>query len=183
MNIRTSLSNAALLTALSGCVAVSPPSAPAPSQAEAVLRNAEGEEVGVARFVEDAQSRVHVSVDVSGLTPGLHGMHLHAVGACDGTTATPFSSAGGHFNPTGRQHGHNNPAGHHSGDLPNLAVEEAGAGHLSITIRQFVLADLFDADGTSLIVHQNEDDLRTDAGPQGPGNSGPRIACGVVSRP
>lgn len=183
MNSRTAVRNAALLALLSGCTAPSLSPAPAQSGAEAVLRNTQGEEVGIARFAEDSRNRVHVRVAVSGLTPGPHGLHLHETGACDGTTATAFSSAGGHFDRTGSQHGPLNPAGHHSGDLPNIMVDEAGEGRLSLTVQRFALADLFDADGTALIVHQNEDDLRTDAGRLGPGNSGPRIACGVVSRP
>ena len=181
MNIRTVVSYAALLTLLPGCTSLSP--AHGPAGVEAVLRNAQGDEVGLAAFAEDARGRVHVTVEVSRLTPGPHGLHLHETGACDGTTATPFSSAGGHFDRTGSQHGALNPAGHHSGDLPNLVVDEDGEGRLSITVKQFALADLFDADGTAVVVHQNEDDLRTDAGPLGPGNSGPRIACGVITRP
>lgn len=182
MNIRTALSHAVLLTLLTGCAGVSPPADPGTAAAQAVLRNARGEEIGMARFVEEAPSRIHVTVDVSGLTPGPHGLHLHETGVCDGTTETPFSSAGGHFDRTGREHGHLNPAGHHSGDLPNLDVDQSGEGRLSVTVQQFAVADLFDADGTALVIHQNEDDQRTDSGPLGPGNSGPRIACGVVSR-
>ncbi|HEV2148533.1 MAG TPA: superoxide dismutase family protein [Longimicrobiaceae bacterium] len=152
------------------------------AQAEVRLHNPAGEVVGTARLVEDAAGRVHLSVHVEGLAPGLHGMHLHAVGRCDGSTTPAFASAGGHFNPTGAEHGHHNPAGHHAGDLPNLVVNPAGVGRLSTTLEQFAIADLFDADGTALVIHQNEDDLRTNTGPLGPGNSGPRIACGVVSR-
>jgi Cu-Zn family superoxide dismutase len=108
-------------------------------------------------------------------------MHLHAVGSCVGGTTPAFSSAGGHFNPTGHKHGYENPQGYHRGDLPNLVVNEAGVGRLSVTIEQFRLADLFDANGTALVVHQNEDDFETDAGPLGPGNSGPRVACGALA--
>ena len=179
MTIRTALSCAALLTLLPGCTRASP--APVHSRGEAVLRNAQGEGVGMAAFAEDAQGQVHIHVNVNGLTPGPHGLHLHETGVCDGTTETPFSSAGGHFDRTGSLHGPLNPAGHHSGDLPNLVVDEAGEGRLSVTVERFALADLFDADGAALVVHQKEDDLRTDTGPLGPGNSGPRIACGVVT--
>jgi Cu-Zn family superoxide dismutase len=90
------------------------------------------------------------------------------------------SSAGGHFNPTNMEHGFHNPNGHHAGDLPNLIVNPAGVGHLSKTVDYLDLAALFDADGTALVLHQNEDDLTTNAGIAGPGNSGARIACGAV---
>ena len=151
-----------------------------PSHVEVTLRNVGDDEIGFARFSEDAQGRVHLTVHARGLAPGLHGMHLHAVGACAATTGTAFSSAGGHVNLTGREHGHHNPSGFHSGDLPNLVVNAAGVGALSATVEQFTLAALQDVDGTALVLHQNEDDLLTNAGPLGPGNSGPRIACGVL---
>ena len=151
----------------------------APSSAlEVSLRDVGGAEIGVARLHEDGTGRVHLTVHASGLTPGLHGMHLHAIGVCDGSAS--FTSAGGHFNPTGRQHGHHNPDGHHAGDLPNLVVNPAGVGRLSVALAQFRLADLRDANGTALVLHQREDDLTTDNGAFGPGNSGARIACGVL---
>ena len=142
------------------------------------LRDAGGAEIGFARLHEDGTGRVHLTVHAAGLTPGLHGMHLHAVGVCDGGAG--FGSAGGHFNPAGRQHGHHNPNGHHAGDLPNLVVNPAGVGRLAVVLEQFRLADLRDANGTALVLHEREDDLTTDNGAFGPGNSGPRIACGVL---
>jgi Cu-Zn family superoxide dismutase len=150
------------------------------SHADVKLRDAAGAAVGTAKFTEDATGRVHLTVHVRGVAPGLHGLHLHAVGACALGTAPAFSSAGGHYNPTGREHGHHNPLGAHAGDLPNVVVNAGGAGHLSVAVEQFALAALADADGTALVLHQNEDDRRTNAGALGPGNSGPRIACGVV---
>ena len=146
--------------------------------AEAELRDASGAVLGTARFTEDATGRVHLTVHVRDVAPGLHGLHLHAVGACVGAGA--FASAGGHYNPHGRQHGHQNPLGFHAGDLPNLEVNAAGIGRLSVALEQFTLAMLRDADGTALVLHANEDDRTTNAGAQGPGNSGARIACGVL---
>ncbi|GLC24848.1 superoxide dismutase family protein [Roseisolibacter agri] len=151
--------------------------AQAATQLTAQLQDASGAAIGTARLTEDATGAVHLTVHVKGVTPGLHGLHLHAVGSCVGPA---FTSAGGHYNPTAREHGHLNPAGFHAGDLPNLTVNAAGVGQLSTTVAQFALAQLQDADGSALVLHANEDDRRTNAGPQGPGNSGARIACGVI---
>ena len=182
----TRISHAALWTLVllaSGCASVTTP-APEPG-AVAVLRNAAGEVVGEATLTETAGA-VRMKVEARGLTPGAHGMHLHAVGSCDAATATPFSSAGGHFNPHGREHGRSNPAGWHAGDLPNLPVAASGRGSLETPLEGVTLTDgagaLFDADGTAVVVHANADDERTNTGPQGPGNSGARVLCGVLER-
>lgn len=166
-----------------GCAPVTNP-APEPAAA-AVLRNAAGEVVGEAVLTETAGA-VRMKVEARRLTPGAHGIHLHAVGSCDAATATPFSSAGGHFNPHGREHGRSNPAGWHAGDLPNLPVAESGRGSLDTPLEGVTLAEgtgaLFDADGAAVVIHANADDERTNAGPQGPGNSGARVVCGVLER-
>lgn len=142
----------------------------------ATIIDATGAEIGFARIGEDATGRTHLVVHVSGLTPGLHGMHLHAVGRCE----AGFTSAGGHHNPTGREHGSLNPLGQHRGDLPNLVVNAAGVGQLAVALETVTAAELLDADGSAIVIHANEDDLTTNAGPAGPGNSGGRIACGVL---
>jgi Cu-Zn family superoxide dismutase len=119
---------------------------------------------------------IEVRVQAAGLPAGHYGVHLHAVGRCEGPA---FTSAGPHWNPTGRQHGTLNPAGHHLGDLPNLDVDEHGAGRLEFAIAGATTSGaggLFDADGTSLVIHAAADDYRTDPS----GNSGARIACGVL---
>ena len=149
--------------------------------ASATFVDASGAEVGWARLVEDATGIVHVSVHVRGLAPGLHGIHIHAVGAC----APTFAAAGAHYNPLGHQHGLDNPAGAHAGDLPNLVVNEAGLGHLDAATDRVTLssgpATLFDqtagAVGSAFIIHANPDDQVTDAGN---GGSGARIACAVI---
>jgi superoxide dismutase, Cu-Zn family len=145
--------------------------------ASAVLRDANGDVIGFAKFVEDGTGIVHVNVHVQGLVPGLHGIHIHAVGNC---TAPAFTSAGSHHNPLGDQHGLDNPDGPHAGDLPNLTVNEAGVGHLNTTTDLVTLSSgpttLFDADGSALVIHANTDDQVTDP----TGNSGGRIACGVI---
>lgn len=147
--------------------------------ATAQLVDPAGQALGFAHFTEDAAGRVHVSVHVQGLTPGLHGLHLHAVGAC----APSFAAAGGHFNPGGHQHGLDNPAGPHAGDLPNLAVNPAGVGRLNATITSVTLTagplSLFDQDGSAIIIHAAPDDQVT----QPIGGSGARLACGVIELP
>jgi superoxide dismutase, Cu-Zn family len=151
------------------------------SHASATIAEASGAVVGWAQLVEDGDGTVHVNVHVKGLTPGRHGIHIHAIGACHPT----FAAAGGHYNPLTRQHGLLNPAGAHAGDLPNLIVNEDGVGVLSATTNRVTLTDgpttVFDrtvgAVGSALIIHANEDDQVTDATN---GNSGGRIACGVI---
>ena len=145
--------------------------------ASATLIDATGSPVGWVGLVEDGSGVVHVNLHVEGMTPGLHGVHIHAVGACSPT----FAAAGGHYNPLGHQHGLDNPEGAHAGDLPNLSVNVAGVGHLDATSDRVTIAPgpatLVDADGSAFIVHANPDDQVTDAGN---GGSGARIACGVI---
>ena len=100
------------------------------------------------------------------------GFHVHAVGRCE----PPFETAGGHFNPAGRQHGFLNPAGSHAGDLANLLADGQTHDH---TREGLALESLLDADGSALVVHATQDDYKTDPS----GNSGARVACGVIRRP
>lgn len=143
-------------------------------RAVAMLHDAAGAEVGRATATEVAGG-LRVTLDVHGLPPGQHGAHVHTVGLCD---APGFTTAGGHWNPTARQHGSMNPAGQHQGDLPNLIVGAGGRGTLGAVIPGATLAGLLDADGAALVVHAGPDDLMTDPA----GNSGGRIACGVFAR-
>jgi Cu-Zn family superoxide dismutase len=139
--------------------------------ARATLVNADGETVGLARFTQRRDGAVHVVVQVFGLSKGLHGIHVHSVGACSPT----FAAAGAHFNPDGLHHGN------HAGDLGNIRVPESGRTGLSVTTTNFTLSDghysLFDFDGSALIIHAGQDDLVTDP----TGNSGARVVCGVIS--
>jgi len=136
-----------------------------------------GAAVGWAKLVEDSTGVVHVNIHVAGVSPGLHGIHIHAVGSCSPT----FGAAGGHYNPLGHKHGLDNPDGPHAGDLPNLVVNPAGNGHLDATTDRVTISagatTLFDADGSALIIHLNPDDQVTDATN---GGSGARIACAVI---
>lgn len=146
--------------------------------ASARLVDADGDPVGWARFVEDATGTVHVNVKVEGMSPGLHGIHLHAIGRCIGPA---FTSAGGHHNPLGAQHGLANPLGAHAGDLPNLEVNIEGRGRLDATTDRASLSlgprSVFDTDGSAIVIHAGVDDQQTDP----TGNSGARVACGVIA--
>ncbi len=148
------------------------------SHASARLLDGAGQPVGWAMFVEDSTGSVHVNVKVDGLSEGLHGIHLHAVGRC---VVPAFTSAGGHHNPLGAQHGLGEPAGAHAGDLPNLEVNGAGRGRLDGVTDLATLSagplSLFDGDGSAIIIHAGPDDQVTDP----TGNSGARIACGVIA--
>jgi Cu-Zn family superoxide dismutase len=154
-------------------------SAPAkPQSAHAGIVNAQGATIGHAKF-STVSNGVKVQVNVSQLSPGEHGIHIHNVGKCDGPA---FTTAGGHFNPTGAHHGiHNAQDPHpHVGDLPNLTVSAQGTGKLTFTAPGATISDgpnsLFHDGGTSLVIHAKADDLMSDPS----GNSGDRIACGVI---
>jgi len=147
-------------------------------QGQAVLRDKAGQQVGLATFTEQPDG-VRIAVSATGLPPGPKGIHIHAVGKCE---PPEFTSAGNHFNPTGKKHGRLNPEGAHAGDLPNLEVTPAGTARLDVTTKAVTLKSrvpnsLFGADGTSVVVHAQADDEMTDP----TGNSGGRIACGVIS--
>lgn len=149
------------------------------THASATIVNGVGTTIGWARFVEDADGRLHVNVKVEGLTPGLHGIHVHGVGLCEGPA---FGSAGLHHNPLGALHGLDEPAGAHAGDLPNLVVNVKGRGHLDVVSDRATLSlggvSVFDGNGSALIIHALEDDQESTSGT---GNSGARVACGVIN--
>ena len=121
---------------------------------------------------------IRVKVEASGMRPGTYGAHVHTTGRCE---PPDFTSAGPHWNPTEQQNGKNNPRGMHKGDLPNLMVGTDGRGSFEFTIPSASISGgatpLLDADGAAVVVHQSADDYRTDPS----GNSGGRIACGVLS--
>jgi len=147
-----------------------------PKFAFARIMDADGDVIGAAMLTQ-RKDEVRVFAWTKGLTPGKHGIHIHAVGLCD---PAAFATAGGHFNPEARQHGLENPAGAHGGDLPNLEVRENGIGILHAGNERVSLFEgsnsLFNADGSALVIHAAEDDQVTDP----TGNSGDRIACGVI---
>ncbi|WP_375392563.1 superoxide dismutase family protein [uncultured Sphingomonas sp.] len=141
--------------------------------ATAALVTAAGLPAGRARVTEVAGG-LRVTIDARGLAPGQHGAHLHTVGRCN---PPDFASAGGHWNPAGARHGSMNPQGPHAGDLPNLVIGPDGRGALGVTLAGATMDGLLDADGAALVIHAAGDDLMTDPS----GNSGARIACGVLA--
>jgi Cu-Zn family superoxide dismutase len=165
----------ALSLLLAGCASVPP----AITATVVELRNAAGQTVGAAQLTQ-AGTVVRLVVEARGLSPGLHALHVHAVGRCD---PPDFTSAGDHFNPQNLQHGALNAQGAHAGDLPNLPVSPDGIGRLEATTEQISLGpgptSVWDADGSALVLHASPDDFKTDP----TGNSGARIACGVFVRP
>jgi Cu-Zn family superoxide dismutase len=151
---------------------LSPASARAET-AQAELKGENGAVVGHATL-EETPLGVLLHVEFTGLPAGTHAFHIHAVGKCE----PPFTSAGGHLNPSGKQHGFKNAAGMHAGDLPNITVPPGG----SLTVDAFApgvtFKELFDADGSTLMVHAGPDDYTSDPA----GNAGARIACGVITK-
>ncbi len=144
--------------------------------ATATLRDSAGTEVGTVTLTQVGDG-VSVTGGLTGIMPGTHGIHIHAVGRCE----PPFESAGPHWNPTSRQHGLENPQGPHLGDLPSVTIDAAGTGSLKGTTRGGSVGRdnaLLDADGASIVLHADPDDNRTDPS----GNSGRRIACGVIQQ-
>lgn len=140
---------------------------------------------GTAEFVERRQNiggTVEITLTVSGLTPGLHGVHLHAIGKCE----PDFTAAGGHFDP-GPASNTDPDANHpfHMGDIPNLEVGADGKGTFKVTTSRVSLSDgplsLFDADGSAIIIHGNPDKGVTGE-PKSGVSGGPRVACGVIGK-
>lgn len=128
-------------------------------------------------MVMQGKDGLHVTVKAEGLTPGQHAVHIHTTGTC---TPPDFTSAGGHWNPTGHQHGKDNPRGMHMGDMPNMLVGADGRGEMKYVIPGGMISDgatpLLDADGAALVIHAQADDNKTDPA----GNAGGRVACGVL---
>ena len=153
-------------------------------RAVAALSDANGQKVGVVVF-NDRHGRVDVSAEAWRVAPGFHGFHVHTTGEC----VPPFTSAGGHFNPDGVPHGD------HAGDLPSLLVNGDGTAELRFETDRFTLSDLFDADGSAVVVHAGRDNFANipsryhshtydtfgpDTDTLATGDAGGRTACGVV---
>src|SRR5207247_9127442 len=151
-------------------------SAQGQSRAYAELKDKNGKSIGTANLREEAGGVV-IQLQVKGLTPGLHAVHVHAVGKCEGPA---FTSAGGHFNPLQRKHGLKNPDGAHAGDLPNMLVTKDGSGRFESKTDAITLhagpASVFDIDGSALVIHVGVDDYITDP----TGNAGDRAVCGLI---
>jgi superoxide dismutase, Cu-Zn family len=157
--------------------------------ARAVVRDRNGQRVAVVTVFHTSPGKVTVQLRARRLPPGFHGFHVHTVGVCD--PATGFTSAGGHFNPTGAPHDD------HAGDLPVLLVNADGTAQATVSTDRFTIGQLLDADGSAMVVHAAADNYANiptryhshDANMFGPdpttlsaGDSGDRIACGRIRR-
>jgi superoxide dismutase, Cu-Zn family len=144
----------------------------------APILNTDGKEIGKVSFAE-ADDGVTISILAEGISPGVHGVHIHETGVC---TPPDFTSAGAHLNPTDKEHGFENPKGFHLGDLPNIEVGEDGKVSAKVTTTEITLKKnaentVLDSDGSALVIHEEADDYKTDPS----GNSGDRIACAAIT--
>jgi superoxide dismutase, Cu-Zn family len=149
-----------------------------PPSAHADIVNAQGQKIGTATL-RQTDAGVRIQVNVTQLPPGTHGIHIHTVGKCD---PPAFTTAGAHLNPDTKKHGKDNPEGPHAGDLMNLEVSRKGTAKTTFVDTAVTLGDgpnsLFHDGGTALVIHEKADDYKTDPA----GNSGARIACGVIQK-
>lgn len=162
-----------IIFALGGCSTILPKSS-APNDVVARLAATDGADRGSATLRVSAD-RMRLTVDAMGLPPGARGIHIHEVGRCE---APAFESARGHWNPAMKSHGRDNKMGAHHGDMPNLMIGADGRGSVTINVPGSI-AELLDTDGAAVVIHAAADDYRTDPS----GNSGARIACGVLTAP
>lgn len=150
-----------------------------PKSVTVQMETSDGRDGGQITLMRDGKG-VKVQTDLRNLDPGVHAIHFHQYPKCD---APEFKSAGGHFNPFGKQHGLQNPQGHHAGDMPvNLNVGDDGRVKKTFTTKDITLDpkaqnSVFANGGTSIIVHKGQDDMKTDPS----GNAGGRESCGIVS--
>ncbi len=155
------------VVAISAIGCASKPSSQTQPPLTVTLRNPYSGVVGNATFSPDPAG-IKVSVQVKGLTPGKHGVHIHMTGKCEGFD---FASAGGHFNPNNKQHGMQNPQGAHAGDMPNLEVGADGSGTYEYINKQVTFGSgsnsLFPPGGTALVIHAGEEKENPRAHPAG----------------
>lgn len=169
---------AAALAAGTGAWAQNAP-AGTPKSVTVQMETSDGRDGGKAVLVQEKKD-VKVEVTFKNLTPGSHAIHFHQNAKCD---APDFKTAGGHFNPTNKQHGFQNPQGHHAGDMPlNLVVGDDGSVKKAFTTTDLTLDpkasnSVFANGGTAIMVHSKEDDMKSDPA----GNAGGREACGIVN--
>jgi superoxide dismutase, Cu-Zn family len=204
MNCRSFYPAAALLVIAASAThgaAAQPATASDSAVAHANINDAQGKTLGVAALTQMAHG-VLIRVELSGVPPGTHGFHIHEIGKCE---PPAFTSAGSHFNPAGHKHGYNAAAGPHAGDLPNIIARPDGTATVEILVGDVALSDshiatasstpdrptnttagtpppganaLMGQAGASLVIHAKPDDYASDPA----GNSGDRIACGVIEQ-
>ena len=148
-------------------------SAPKITKAVCIMYPTNGNTASGTIIFTQTEDGIKVVADMQNLTPGKHGIHIHECGDC---TAADATSAGGHFNPKGMKHGSPVTMSCHEGDLGNITADASGKAHLEIVSKMMSFEGEMSIIGRSVIVHKAEDDLTT----QPTGNSGARIACGVI---
>jgi Cu-Zn family superoxide dismutase len=143
------------------------------------MKDAQGKSLGAATLTQGTNG-VNIALDLKGLAPGEHALHVHMTAKCEGPA---FTSAGGHFNPAGKKHGMKNPEGPHAGDMNNFTVNADGSVKATVTAPGVTLREgqpnsVFTNGGTALVIHAKGDDMMTDPA----GNAGDRIACGTIAK-
>jgi superoxide dismutase, Cu-Zn family len=149
------------------------------------MKDVNGQSVGTATLSAKGKG-IEIKYNFQNLPPGEHAIHIHQNVKCEADPAAPadaFKSAGGHFNPEGKQHGLENPQGPHAGDMPNFTAAAEGTAKGKVDDPRVTLAEgtpnsVFANGGTALMIHAKPDDMKSDPA----GNAGPRIACGTITK-